>query len=340
MREFSTLCTLYWLSKTMFDVGLVVVQWCSFAEYPHIAYESVYHQVKNNENSELRSNDIAQQPLKVVGRAFKSFVKFTKAAHDFLYFQKVNTPYYLPQWGYFILIIPRIRVKDGLFDGSMSPTFRKKYGEVRLPFPERLVGKTVKEVRIIPRYEAGFFEDEFTIEEKLTPAHLNLGKTLSITPRQDNLATSLDTNEWFFMGDDTSLKLINHGFNAESARRQRMTDKQRDQHLSERQSRLDRKQNHRVRDYLHKTVSYPINYCWTCQVGKLVIGCKLNWTQDINLKTKQSDICSDASLCLIHAASNGAANILKKNNHNLDFQEVAKGLLKSPLRGELVKILR
>ena len=163
MREFSTLCTLCRISKMMFDVGLDVVQQYYLAEYPHLAYKSVYHQVKSNENYELLSHDIAQQTLNVVDRAFKSFVKFIEAVCDCLYFPTVNTPYYLPQRGYFMLMIPRIRVKDGFFDGSMSPTFRTKYGEVRIPFPKRLVSKIVKAVRIIPRYEARFFKIEFII---------------------------------------------------------------------------------------------------------------------------------------------------------------------------------
>jgi putative transposase len=180
VREFTTLCKLCHISKTMFDVGLDVVQQYYLAEYPHLAYKSVYHQVKSNENYELlshdiaqqtlnvvdrafKSHDIAQQTLNVVDRAFKSFVKFIEAVCDCLYFPTVNTPYYLPQRGYFMLMIPRIRVKDSFFDGSMSPTFRTKYGEVRIPFPKRLVSKIVKAVRIIPRYEARFFKIEFII---------------------------------------------------------------------------------------------------------------------------------------------------------------------------------
>jgi putative transposase len=290
VREFSTLCKLCWLSKTMFDVGLVVVQRYYWAENPPVGCKSIYHQVKNNENYDLLSNDIAQQTLKVVDYAFKSFVKFIEVVSDCLYFRKVNTPYYLPQRGYFILIIPPIKVKDGFFDESMSPTFRKKYGEVRIPFPERLVDKTVKEVKIIPRYEARFFEVESIVEEKLTLAHLDSGKMLSIAPGQNNLVTYVDTKRAFFMRDDKSLKLINHWFNAKTVRWQRMKEKQRYQHLTERQSRLDRKQNHRVRDYLNQTVSYPINYCWTRQIGKLVIGCKPNWKQDINLSKQNNQI--------------------------------------------------
>ncbi|NES08454.1 MAG: hypothetical protein F6K22_40395, partial [Okeania sp. SIO2F4] len=43
------------------------------------------------------------------------------------------------------------------------------YGTVKIPFPERLVGKNLKEVRIIPRFNASFFEVEFITEEEPRP---------------------------------------------------------------------------------------------------------------------------------------------------------------------------
>ncbi|MGB3508064.1 MAG: hypothetical protein WBA93_02225 [Microcoleaceae cyanobacterium] len=56
----------------------------------------------------------------------------------------------------------------------MSPKFKAEYGAVKIPFPERLAGKNLKEVRIIPRFDAKFFESvappqeavEFITEEK------------------------------------------------------------------------------------------------------------------------------------------------------------------------------
>ena len=48
----------------------------------------------------------------------------------------------------------------------MSSKFKAEYGAVKIPFPETLVGKNQKKVRIIPRYNARFFEVEFIIEEK------------------------------------------------------------------------------------------------------------------------------------------------------------------------------
>ncbi|MGD1703121.1 hypothetical protein [Dapis sp. BLCC M229] len=46
----------------------------------------------------------------------------------------------------------------------MSRKFKAEYGAVKIPFPKRLMGRNLKEVRIIPRYDARFFEVEFITE--------------------------------------------------------------------------------------------------------------------------------------------------------------------------------
>ncbi|MGD1701011.1 hypothetical protein [Dapis sp. BLCC M229] len=47
----------------------------------------------------------------------------------------------------------------------MSRKFQAEYGAVRIHFPERLAGKNLKEVRMIPRFDTRFFEVEFITEE-------------------------------------------------------------------------------------------------------------------------------------------------------------------------------
>ncbi len=58
---------------------------------------------------------------------------------------------YLPKEGYFPLIIPRIKLKDGMFAIPMSCEFKQEYGEVKIQLPERLKDKEIKEVRIHPK---------------------------------------------------------------------------------------------------------------------------------------------------------------------------------------------
>nr|WP_293104878.1 transposase [Okeania sp. SIO2F4] len=166
-QEFKALRQLCRLSKNLYNVGLYSVRQFYFAEGGYLRYESNYHYCKDNENYQLLQTDIAQQTLKVVDRSFKSFFNLIQKAHESLYrWEQIRIPRYLNKEGYFPLIIPRIKVKNGYFKIPMSRKFQTEYGAVKIPFPERLVGKILKEVRIIPRYDARFFEVEFITEEE------------------------------------------------------------------------------------------------------------------------------------------------------------------------------
>ncbi len=166
-QEFIALRKLCRLTKNMYNVGLYSARQFYFAEGEYLRYESNYHYCKNNENYQLLQTDIAQQTLKVVDRSFKSFFNLIQKKCEGNYrFEQIRIPKYLNKQGYFPLIIPRIKVKNGYFNIPMSPKFKTEYGTVKIPFPERLVGKNLKEVRIIPRFNARFFEVEFITQEE------------------------------------------------------------------------------------------------------------------------------------------------------------------------------
>ena len=133
--EFLALRELCRLSKNLYNVGLYTVRQYYFQERKHLRYESAYHLCKENENYRLLNTDIAQQTLKVVDRTFHSFYALISAVKSGSYQPKVRLPHYLPKHGYFVLIIPRIVVKDGRFNVPMSNAFKKLFGAVSIPFP-------------------------------------------------------------------------------------------------------------------------------------------------------------------------------------------------------------
>jgi len=150
----------------MYNVGLYTVRQFYFAEGRYLRYESNYHYCKDNENYQLLQTDIVQQTLKVVDRSFQSFFNLTQKANNSLYrFEQIRMPRYLNKEGYFPLVIPRIKVRNRYFNIPIYRKFKAKYDPIKIPFQERLGGKNLKEVRIIPRYDARFFEVEFITEE-------------------------------------------------------------------------------------------------------------------------------------------------------------------------------
>lgn len=272
------------LSKNLYNVGLYSVRQFFFVEKTFLRYESNYHQCKTNENYQLLSTDIAQQTLKVVDRSFRSFFNLIKKAKSGNYqFNQISLPRYLKKEGYFSLIVPRIKVKDGFFKIPMSREFKAKYGEVKLPFPDRLLDKSLKEVRIHPKYNCQFFEVEFITEEEPQIVEFNSDNALSVDLGLNNLATCVSTNGASFIIDGRKLKSNNHWYNKSNAKLQSIKDKQGIKGITKRQGQLLLKRNNQVRDYLSKTARYIVENCLRLDIGTLIVGTNKGWKQDINI---------------------------------------------------------
>lgn len=288
-QEFLALRELCHLSKNLYNVGLYSVRQFFFAEQRYLRYESNYHYCKGNENYKLLNTDIAQQTLKVVDRSFRSFFNLIKAAHCGLYrFEQIRLPGYLPLDGYFPLIMPRIKVKDGSFEIPMSNEFRKQFGSVRIPFPERLIGKRLKEVRILPKYKARFFEVEYIVEAEPEPQPVDPNNQIAIDLGLNNLATCVSTTGASFIVDGKPLKSFNQWFNKENARLQSIKDLQGVKGVTERQARLTINRNNRVRDYLNKTARYIIDWCIEHKVGTVIVGVNPGMKQEINIGSRNN----------------------------------------------------
>ena len=270
----------------MYNVGLYSVRQFYFSEGGCLRYESNYHYCKENENYQLLQTDIAQQTLKVVDRSFKSFFNLIQKAKESLYrFEQIRMPRYLKKEGYFPLIIPRIKVKDGYFNIPMSRKFKAEYGAVKIPFPERLAGKNLKEVRIIPRYDAKFFEVEFITESEAEPV-VKTDNAVAIDLGLNNLATCVSNTGSSFILDGRKLKSINQWYNKENSRLQSIKDKQGIKGLTKKQISITVNRNNKVRDYLNKAARYLINWCRKNQISTLVVGVNPGMKQNINLGKK------------------------------------------------------
>ena len=128
----------------------------------------------------------------------------------------------------------------------MSAAFKKQFGEVSIPFPNRLDPATVKEVRVHPKYDARFFEVEFVSKAETEPVETIAGSAISIDFGLDNLATCVDTNGASFIVDGRQIKSINQWYNKENARLQSIKDKQGIERLTERQARLLVNRNNQI----------------------------------------------------------------------------------------------
>ncbi|HLO51774.1 MAG TPA: transposase [Kamptonema sp.] len=282
-QEFNALTALCRMSKNLFNVALYECRQYFFQERQRLTYESNYHICKSNENYRLLNTDIAQQTMKAVDRSMRAFLGLLKAISIGRCDQKPQLPKYLPKDGYFPLIIPRIKLKNGVFSIPMSNEFKKEYGEVKIQLPERLKDKNIKEVRIHPKYSARWFEIEYVYEDEKIETLVDTETAMAIDLGVDNLAACFDTEGHQFLIDGKRLKSINQWYNKRNAQLQSKKDKQGIKSFTYKQARLYQWRNNCVRDYLNKAARIIIEHCLKHQIGKLIVGYNPGIKQEINI---------------------------------------------------------
>ena len=213
---------------------------------------------------------MGQQIIKSVDSSFQSFFALKKKGID------CNIPRYLPKDGYTTLIIGQIRINGNKLIIPYSREFSKCHNKIEITIPPNLIGKKIKEIRIISKSE--------TIQRNLDKNNA-LGVDLGI----NNLVTCVSSFGGSFIIDGKKLKSINQWFNKENSRLQSIKDKQKfGKENTNLQASNWNNRNNRVDDYLNKTVNTVINYCCDNNIGILVIGYNQNFQNACNLGHKNN----------------------------------------------------
>lgn len=283
-NEYKALKELCLLTKNMYNVALYNVRQYYFNEKKFLKYESNYHLCKDNENYILLNSNSAQQIIKVVDRNFKSFFALMEKAKKGEYqYKDIKMPKYLQKDGFFNLIFGEFNTSKDKFSVPMSPAFKKLYGKVEIDMPSNLKVKTIKEVRILPKNNARFFEIQWIYEIQEFEGNLNKNNVLAIDLGVDNLCTCTTNNGNAFIVDGKKLKSINQWANKENSRLQSIKDKQKIKATTKAQRKLWNKRNNRVNDYLNKTVKIIIDYCLKNNIGTIVVGYNPTIQKEVNL---------------------------------------------------------
>ena len=272
-NEYKALRELCFLSKNMYNVALYSIRQYYFTEKKFLNYAKNYHLCKNNENFAMLNSNSAQQVMKVVDRNFKSFFSLINLAKKGQYqYKDIKIPKYLPKDGFFNLIFGEFNCNKEKFTVPMSPAFKRLYGKVEFAIPKNLQGKKIKEVRILPKNNARFFEVQWIYELEESQIKLNEQNVLAIDLGIDNLCTCVTNEGKSFIIDGKKLKSINQWANKENSRLQCIKDKQKIKGTTKKQRKLWLKRNNRVNDYLNKSVKTIIDYCVQNNIGTIIIG--------------------------------------------------------------------
>lgn len=274
-KEYQVLTDLCRYSNNLYNFALYNIRQYFFTEKKFFTYESNYHVCKTNENYKLIQAGVSQQILKVVDRSFKSFFNLLKKCKMGDYrFHDVKIPYYRKKGGLFSLILSTnaINIRDGFLQVPLSQEYRNSknfHNNIKIPFPQRLEGKKIKEVRIRPYGSRFKIDYVYEVEQQIVEADKN--NYLAIDIGVENLATCVSNVETPFIMDGRKLKSINQYWNKEKARLQSIANKQ-NLKTTRRIESITQKRNNRVNDGIKKTVRYIINNCIENKIGNVVVG--------------------------------------------------------------------
>lgn len=275
-------------SNNLYNVALYNIRQYYFSSKRFLTYESNCIVCNTNENYGLLQAGMSQQVLKVADRNFKSYFNLLNKCKTYDYrYQDVKMPSYRKKGGMFNLILSTnaIRIKDGYLMVPMSYEFRRQHPgakKILIPFPERLEGKDIKEIRIIPVHNGKYFKVQYVYKEENENKNLNPNNMLSIDIGVDNLATCVSNVGTPFIIDGRKIKSINQYWNKRKAYLQSIASKQGKRSTNLIESLTD-KRNNQVRDILKKSARYIVNYCCDNDIGTIVVGYNQDFKRYVNL---------------------------------------------------------
>lgn len=289
-EEYKSIKELCHIAKNLTNQAIYNVRQYYFNEGEYLNYEKNYALLKSSENYKLLNSNMAQQILKEVDGSFKSFFGLLKLAKKGKYsFKDCKLPSYLPKDGHTTLVIGFVRVNGNKLILPFSNSYKKSHKTIEITIPPILVDKKIKEIRIIPKANARFFEIQYTYEVECTQRNLNKNNVLALDLGVDNLVTAVSTDGKTFILDGRRLKSINQWYNKENARLQSIKDKQHyGKRPTNRQKAIARDRNNKVNDYMSKAARKVIDYCIANDIGILVVGYNETFQRNSNMGTSNN----------------------------------------------------
>ncbi|WP_294708038.1 transposase [uncultured Fusobacterium sp.] len=283
-EEYLSLRELSHTAKNLYNQAVYNIRQYYFQENKYLNYQKNNSLLKSSENYKTLNSNMSQQILKEIDGSFKSFFSLLKKKNKGMYNAKVKLPSYLPKNSFTTLVIGFVRLNEDTFVIPYSNSFKKNHKKISIKIPPILLDKKIKEIRIIPKFNARFFEVQYTYEVQEEQRNLDKNHALAIDFGINNLATCVTSKGRSFIIDGKKLKSINQWFNKENARLQSIKDKQKyGKKPTLRQKYLYSSRNNKVNDYMSKTARKIINYCLENNIGTLVCGYNETFQRNSNI---------------------------------------------------------
>ena len=284
-EDYKSIKELCHIAKNLTNEAIYNVRQYYFTEDKFLKYEKNYTLLKSSPNYKELNSNMAQQILKEVDGSFKSFFGLIKLAKQGKYsFKDCKLPRYLPKDGYTTLVIGFVRLNGNKLILPFSNNFKKTHKVVEITIPPVLLDKKVKEIRILPKANARYFEIQYIYETECIQRNLNTQNALALDLGVNNLVTAVSSTGKSFIVDGKRLKSINQWFNKENARLHSIKDKQHfGKKPTNRQKAIARDCNNKVNDYMNKAARMIIDYCINNDIGTLIAGYNVTFQRNSHI---------------------------------------------------------
>jgi IS605 OrfB family transposase len=288
-EDYEVLRELCHIAKNLTNQAIYNARQYFFETGKYLNYPKNNALLKDSENYKTLNSNMSQQILMEVDGEFQSYFALKKLAKEGKYDGKVRLPHYLPKDGYTTLVVGFVRLKGNTFTLPYSIGYKKEHKPVTIKMPPIMKDRAIKEIRIIPKSNARFFEIQYVYEAECIQRKLNPNLALGIDLGINNLVTAVTNTGKSFIIDGKRLKSINQWYNKENARLQSIKDLQHyGEELTPKQAQLLRKRNNRVDDYISKVAKMVVNYCVANCIGILVFGYNKSFQSDPDLGKKNN----------------------------------------------------
>ena len=281
-KEYLILRELCHTSKDLYNQALYEVRQEYFNNRKYLNYYGVVKALQGTENYSKLQAQISQQTLKVVDENFKSFFELKKKKY------KAKIPKYLDKDGFFELIIPTVIIKDGKFQLPYSRGYTKEHDKIYIKIPPILEGRQVKQIKIIPRHNARYFEIHYLYVVNEVEVKESITNILAIDFGVSNLCTCVTNDGKSFIMDGKKLKSYNQWYNKRVSILKSIKDKQKLRGYTNQLYKVTQKRNNRINDITHKTCKYIIDYCLSNNIDTMVCGVNKDFQRNSNMGKKNN----------------------------------------------------
>lgn len=286
-EEYLILRELTHVSKNIANESMYAIRQEYFKSSRYLNMNDVYNVLKSSDNFKILNANMAQQIIRSIDTMYQSFFKLLKLKKSGYIDKEVHIPKYLDKDGFYTLFIQQIpKFKDNKFFVPYSYSYSKTHKRIEIRLPPILKNKTIKEIRIVPKYNARFFEVHYSYESEEAHIHnLDSQKALAIDLGIDNFATCVSSDGDSFIIDGKKLKSYNQWYNKRNSHLKSIKDKQHyGKRITNQQSQIAKKRNNRFNDYINKASKFIVGYCVSNNIGTLILGYK----SDFNLAKRLS----------------------------------------------------